>query len=113
AIYMGDPERTEELARDGFRNNDIWVVRRNGDNPQKVTTFNVPGEFPLEVPGHPSTTTTYAATDLSTGPDPCAIVLVVNVNPGMAGPIADADDSVEPWIVRITSQEWASGPSTP
>ncbi|MEM7437807.1 MAG: hypothetical protein AAF436_21835, partial [Myxococcota bacterium] len=47
AIYMGDPERTEELARDGFRNNDIWVVRRNGDNPQKVTTFNVPGEFPL------------------------------------------------------------------
>lgn len=111
AIYMGDPERTEELARDGFRNNDIWVVGRDGQGAEKVTTFNVPGEFPLDVVGHPSPDFVYAATDLSTGPDPCSIVLVMNVNPGSAGPIADSNDDVEPWIVKISAQQWATGPS--
>lgn len=50
---------------------------------------------------------TYAITDFAAGPDPCAIVAVVNANPGVAGPIADSDPTVEPWIVKITSPAFA------
>jgi len=107
-LFMSDPNRTVMLSLAGYRDNDYHVARLDGRARCQLTSFNEEGEFPsLEIEGHPSDEFSYAVTDVSSGPEPDAVVGRMIVNAGHPLPVGNL--GAENWIVKITSPFIANG----